>query len=113
MHKALYDKFENSGYIIQKWGGVMKLIKKEHSRYYRALYIASIVNLAANAFFLIPESVKFAAIHRIQEDIGSQPLNLAGTVGKWVLLHIVPALVLFFLARYLKRKSEALTEECE
>ena len=91
----------------------MKLIKKEHSRYYRALYIASIVNLAGNAVFLIPESVKFAAIRRVQVDIGSQPLDLAGTIGTWILLHIVPALALFFLARYLKRKSEALTEECE
>lgn len=91
----------------------MKLIKKEHSRYYRALYTASIVNLAANALFLIPESVKFAAIRRMQVDIGSEPLDLAGTVGKWVLLHIVPALALFFLARYLKRKSGALMEESE
>lgn len=91
----------------------MKLVKKEHSRYYHALYTASIVNLVANALFLIPESIKFAAIRRIQVDIGSEPLNMAGTVGQWVLLHIVPALALFFLARYLKRKSKALMEESE
>lgn len=43
----------------------MELIKKEHSRYYRALYMGSIINLAGNIIFLIPESMKFSAIRRM------------------------------------------------
>ncbi len=82
-------------------------------RNYNGFYKSSIGFLVFQIFYIIPKSVTFVQIRQMQIELGNEPLNLALAIWNQVLIRIGPALVLFFLARHLKRKSEEPPEEPE